>query len=251
VVTARRRVVGVTVSIDTKGRWNRGRDYLYVARDYLRSVRRAGASPILISPDIDPDEVVRICDALVLSGGGDLPAVMWGDAQDPDASLEDAERIAWEGALLELFLGRRRRVLAICYGMQLLNVHLGGSLAQRLPSERPAQTPASGVALGTGHGGDGQVVRHRIEVEPRSLLASLVGPEAQVSSSHRQAVDRVAPGLRVGAVADDGVIEAIEGDTVLGVQWHPEIDETAEAVYRFLSLPDAADEPVVGRTPRF
>lgn len=232
-VTARRRVVGVTVSIDAEGRWSAGRDYLYVARDYLRSVRRSGASPVLVSPDIEPHEVLRLCDALVLSGGGDLPAAIWGEAQDPCASLENAERIAWERDLLDLFLGSGRRVLAVCYGMQLLNVHLGGSLVQRLPSAS-TPSPANAIGAGLAHGGGGEVVRHRIEVEAHSLLASLLGKSALVFSSHRQAVSRVGQGLRACAFAADGVIEAIERDDVLGVQWHPELDDTAEAVYRFV-----------------
>ncbi|MBI5504359.1 MAG: gamma-glutamyl-gamma-aminobutyrate hydrolase family protein [Deltaproteobacteria bacterium] len=238
-MTPARRVVGVTVSIDTKGRWSRGRDYLYVARDYLRCVRDGGASPILVSPDLDPCEVSRLCDALVLTGGDDLPAFMWGDIQDPSASLENAERIAWERSLLDLFVGSGRRVLAICYGMQLLNVHLGGSLCQRLPlgAAPVSRTTTAGIA----HGGCGEVVSHPIRVEPHSFLASLVGASATVSSSHRQAVASVAPGLRVCARAADGVIEAIEGDDVLGVQWHPEIDDTAEAVYRSLSLSGVSD----------
>ncbi len=240
---ARRRVVGVTTSIDTKGRWKQGRDYLYVARDYLRCVREGGDSPVLVCPDIDPEEVLRVCDALVLSGGDDLPAAMWGAAQDSRATLESAERIAWERSVLELFLARGRRVLAVCYGMQLLNVHLGGSLIQHLPSGS-VTTTAGATAVGIPHGGGGEVVRHRIGVEPRSILASLVGEAALVSSSHRQAVSRVAPGLRACAYADDGVVEAIEGDNVLGVQWHPEIDDTARSVYRFLSLPRVVEAAI-------
>lgn len=227
---ATRRIVGVTVSIDTNGRWRRGRDYLYVARDYLRSTRNAGASPILISPDIDPEEVLRLCDGLLVSGGDDLPASMWGEVQDPRASLENAERIAWECSVLDLFLDRERPVLAICYGMQLLNVHLGGTLLQHLPSASTATTSAP-----VAHGGRGDVGRHSIDVASGTLLSSLVGNSTVVSSSHRQAVARVAPALRVCASAPDGVIEAIEGENVLGVQWHPEIDGTSGAVYGFLT----------------
>lgn len=228
-----RRVVGVTVSIDVKGRWSRGRHYLYVARDYLRCVSAVGASPILVSPDIQPAEVVRLCDGLVVSGGDDLPAGMWGDLQDPRALLENDERIAWERELLDVFLGRERPVLGICYGMQLLNVHLGGSLVQYLPS---ALAP-DGITAGpveVAHGGRGEVERHRIDIEPDSVLASLVGDSAVVSSSHCQAVASVPSSLRICARAPDGVIEAIEGHSALGVQWHPEIDGTAEGVYGFL-----------------
>ena len=143
---------------------------------------------------------------------------------------------------LALLAGARERglpVLAICRGIQLLNVGLGGTLFQDLPSERPGPVPHE----------DSQA-RHALRVDPDSLLGRTLGRAAAlpVNSRHHQAIRDLAPGLRVSATAEDGVIEAVEPEDpaapwMLGVQWHPE-DLNEAALFRgFAAAVTAAAVP--------
>jgi putative glutamine amidotransferase len=106
--------------------------------------------------------------------------------------------------------------------MQLLNLHLGGTLFPDLHEAPPGALD---------HGGAGRVVEHEVALVPGTRLAARLGARARVASSHRQAVERLAAGLRPGAHAPDGVLEAFEAEAALGVEWHPELDATARAVY--------------------
>ena len=209
--------IGITTSLDAGLRIRPGHDYLYVGRSYARSVRAAGGVPLLIPPDAEPDDALRLCQALVISGGGLLP-VRLGDS-DPARDLESQERIDWDRRLIDRALARGCPLLGVCYGMQLLNLHLGGTLRAELP------------AGAVDHGGGGRIAEHAVAIERDSALFSLLGASARVASSHRQALAAVACGLRVAASAADGVVEAVEADGAIGVEWHPELDATGRAIY--------------------
>ena len=209
--------IGITVSLDRGARIRPGHDYLYVGRSYARSVRGAGGVPLLVPPDAEPDDALRLCDGFVISGGGLLPARL-GD-REPIREPEAQERVDWDRRLIDAALAGRRPLLGVCYGMQLLNLHLGGTLWPELP------------AGAVDHGGAGRIAEHEVAVEPSSALFSLLGATARVASSHRQALAAVAPGLRVAAIAPDAVIEAVEADGALGIEWHPELDATGRAIY--------------------
>lgn len=222
-------IVGITVSLDS-GRIRPGTEYLYVSRAYARAVRQAGALPLLVPPDADAAEAVRVCDGFVVTGGAMLPASLAGGAAAPShvGAGEAPERIAWDRALLDAALANRRPLLGVCYGMQLLNLHAGGTLHTDL---------AAAFANAIDHGGNGRICEHGVETAEGSSLRALLGARTPVASSHRQAVDRVATGFRVAATAPDGVVEAIEpadDSSVLGVEWHPESDATGAAVYGWL-----------------
>ena len=223
----KRVVVGVTASLDPGLRLRPGEEYVYLKRGYLRAVRAAGGVPVLLTPEVAPGEAVGLCDAIVLSGGDDLPARARADGSlpapsGPGAAPELPERVAWDRALLDACLAAGTPLLGVCYGMQLLNLHLGGTLVEDLTvSRRPA----------VDHGGRGCFTEHAlVRRAAHPALAALT----RVCSSHRQAVDRVAPGLALLAEAPDGVVEAIGRDAVLGVEWHPESDASAPAVYGWL-----------------
>ncbi len=222
--------IGITVSLDPGTRIRAGTEYLYVSRAYARAVRDAGGLPLLVPPDADAAQVVRVCDGFVVTGGAMLPTSLSSGVAAPAhvGVAEERERIAWDRQLLECARAERRPLLGVCYGMQLLNLHAGGTLHTDL---------AEAVAAPLDHGGNGRIAEHAIETRADSALRTLLGVGAIVASSHRQAVDCVAAGFRVAATSPDGVIEAIEaegGAAVLGVEWHPESDATGRAVYGWL-----------------
>jgi len=191
--------------------------------EYVHAVRRAGALPWLIAPG-EPRlvELFAHLDGLVLSGGGDLDPEFYGGAQHPTLYGVNRERDRMELELAQLALERKLPTLGICRGCQVINVAFGGSLIEHLPDEVGVEVAHRGSAPGTSS-------LHAVELERGSRVAQIVGGlTARTSSSHHQALRRVAPGLEVTARASDGTIEAVErGDHpfYLAVQWHPE--ETA------------------------
>ena len=222
--------IGITVSLDPGTRIRPGTDYLYVSRAYARAVHDAGALPLLVPPDADAARAARVCDGFVVTGGGMLPTALAGGVAAPESvgATEQGERIAWDRRLLDCARAERRPLLGVCYGMQLLNLHAGGTLHTDL---------AGAVSHALDHGGNGRICEHEIATREGSSLRAVLGAHARVASSHRQAVDRVAAGFRIAATAPDGVVEAVEaedGAAVLGVEWHPESDATGPAVYGWL-----------------
>jgi putative glutamine amidotransferase len=221
-------IVGVTTSLDAGRRLRAGADYLYLNRSYTRALAHAGAAPLLLSPDTPIETCLSHCEGLVLSGGGDLPE-SFAPTGDPNwqrrvpGEAESPERIAWERRLLQAFADRGKPVLGVCFGMQLMNLHFGGSLLLDL-SQRET--------YGLDHGGAGVSVPHALRVDPQSSFFQAWTPPPSVSSSHRQAVADVAPGFVASAWAADGVVEAIERGTLIGVEWHPESDASSSYVYR-------------------
>jgi putative glutamine amidotransferase len=192
--------------------------------DYLESIRRAGGEPHELHFDRDtPDEVVQHADGLLLTGGGDVDPRLYGE--EPHATFQPSEegRDQYEIALIRAAVNANLPIFAICRGMQVLNVTLGGTLVQDIPSmvngalHHSVPEPRYAIA-------------HEVWVSNGSQLSQLMkdkldGETCQVNSRHHQAVKDVAPGWDVSATAPDGVIEAIEqpgGIFRLAVQWHPE-----------------------------
>jgi putative glutamine amidotransferase len=209
---------------------------------YVRALKAAGLVPLVLPPldDADADTVLDAVSGLVLTGGEDVAPHRFGESPHPALGGVNEERDAWELALLAAARERHLPTLAICRGIQVLNVALGGTLVQDIPSQCPDALPhAPPDARGS------RV--HDIAVEPRSRLCRIFGAERlTVNSVHHQAIARPAPGLRVTARSSDGIVEGAEweGDDwwAVGVQWHPEeLIETPESWDRGLFASFAAE----------
>ncbi len=225
--------------------------------NYLRAVSAAAGEPVLISLATPPaalDALIKTLDAFVLPGSpSDVDPARYGAKRHPKCADPDPQREKTDDALLHHAFAVQKPVLAICYGVQLLNVHLGGTLLQDIPSEMRTDIRHDKNGLPSG----ALDPRHRASIEGGSKLAALSnlaelaesGFSAEVNSSHHQAIRTPGRGLRIVARAPDGVIEAVEwtGDGpaalaasahwVIGVQWHPERmsgDWLAESLLRGL-----------------
>ena len=226
-------------------------DVALVPGSYLDMIEDAGGLPVLIPPPgrqgrggtETGDRCTRMIenvDGLVLIGGGDIVPGRYGQSADRHTVGENDQRDELELGLLAEALRRDMPVLAICRGVQLLNVHLGGDLVQHLPDRLGSTTHLPRP------GGYGPVV---VLTEPGSMVRDLFGARTEVVCSHHQSLDRLGDGLAVTARSEDGVVEAVElagHRFVLGVQWHPEasgdrtlFEALVEAV-RALPLPEAA-----------
>jgi putative glutamine amidotransferase len=218
-------VVAVTATRKTHD----GRERVVLNAAYVDALVKVGLVPLVVPPTLDPRRASAVLDhvsGLVLTGGADVHPGRYGAA--PHARLEatDAARDALEIALIATARERRLPVLGICRGIQILNVALGGTLFQDLPSERSGPIDHADEAG-----------RHGLRIEEDTLLHRTVQTRApSVNSRHHQAIRDLAPGLRATAWADDGVIEGVEnrngsGGWTLAVQWHPE-DDVEDALFR-------------------
>jgi putative glutamine amidotransferase len=199
---------------------------------YFQAVRKAGAEPREVSLEQSPEQLARQLeelDAFVLPGSpADVDPSRYGSSRHPKTKTPDPKRDATDEAILAHALTASKPVLAICYGCQILNVHLKGSLIQDIPDvrpDRPLAVPHGTTDLAAGAIGGDQ--NHDAVLTAGSLLAKLAGSTtAHINSSHHQAIDQPGEKLNVTAYAPDGTIEAVEwtGDSnwVVGVQWHPE-----------------------------
>jgi putative glutamine amidotransferase len=208
---------------------------------YGDAVRAAGLRPYIL-PVLgaeDADAMLEGMAGLVLTGGEDVDPAHYGAAAHPALGEVHPGRDAFELALVRAARARRLPTLAICRGVQIANVALGGTLVQDIPSERPAAQAHDG-----GWGRSDRV--HSLRVAGGSRLAGAIGAtDATINSLHHQALARLADGLVAVAHAPDGVVEGVEWAAhdwwMTGVQWHPEeLTDTAEAWDRALFAAFAA-----------
>lgn len=208
---------------------------------YERAVEMAGGEPVRIPLDKVSAEIVPLiesCHSVLLPGSkADVPPAKYGAAMDPRTEAADPERDRVDELLLHDADKMRKPVLGICYGLQTLNVHRGGTLLQHIES------PINHAA------GRKVPVAHAVDVVPGSTLAAILGNahaaaiSVSVNSSHHQSAEVIGKGLRIVArCSEDGIIEALESTSpdhfVLAVQWHPERsvddDQPSRAIFRAL-----------------
>jgi putative glutamine amidotransferase len=217
-----RPLIGIPQCLDDRGRWRPGRDTHYLDCAYAKAVDAAGGTPVHVPIQSDANALMSRIDGLLLPGGGDfLPQQDYPEGVRFDAV--SAAQIDFDSHLLAAALDRGSPVLAICYGMQLLALHCGGTLHYHIPTDVP------GAANHRLQERDG---RHAIDVAAGSRLAEILGMSpGPVNSRHHQGVAETG-GLRTAARAGDGVVEAVEAEEAafcIGVQWHP---ETLEGPHR-------------------
>ncbi len=227
-----RPAIGICTPLE-RARWGAwDLDAFLLPRNYVDAVNRAGALALLLAPDRaiveDPDEALDRIDGLMLAGGADIDPAAYGAQPHPKTIGSVPERDAFEVALVRRALDRDMPVLGICRGMQVMNVARGGTLHQDLP-ELLGHDEHRRV-LGSFEGVD-----HDVRLASDSLAARAAGEELHATKSHHhQGVDRIGDGLVVtGWAVLDELPEALElpgNDFALGVQWHPEADETSRLI---------------------
>jgi putative glutamine amidotransferase len=219
-------------------------------REYLRAVREAGGEPVKVSLLLSRaklKQLAKTLDGIVLPGSpADVNPKWYRAKRHEKTARPDVKRESTDFALLEDALPAGKPVLAICYGVQSLNVHLGGTLVQDIPAE------LSSDILHRPKSNNGNEEHHKVRIES-GCLAKLAGrAEVKVNSWHHQSVRRPGRGLRVTARAPDGVVEAVEqtggAGWVVGVQWHPErMPDDALARKLFRRLVMEASRAATGR----
>ncbi len=196
-----------------------------IPRDYVYSVLRAGALPVILPMvhEADPrfdefmDKAINVVDGIVFTGGPDIDPKYYREKRLPGCNEPVPERDRADLALIQRAVAIRKPFLGICRGLQVLNVALGGSLYQDLPSQ---------LSLPVSHFQPDNLLAHHIFPKEGSLLQSLTQVTSlEVNSRHHQAIRELASGLKASAFSGDGLIEAVEFEDsrpALCVQWHPE-----------------------------
>jgi putative glutamine amidotransferase len=233
-------LIGITTSVTV----DRVPERAYVNGTYIRAVQAAGGIPVLLTPHFTPEVQAALwqrLDGLLLTGGGDIEPARFGQPRHPSVDDVSPARDDLEIGLTRRALEDGMPLFAICRGMQVLNVALGGTLVQDIPSEMPGALAHSQTA-------PRHEPTHAVKVMGEGTrLGRVLGTlEVQVNSMHHQAIKRLGAGLAPVAWAPDGVIEGVEmpgdGRFVLGVQWHPEelVGRDAGARNLFAAIVEAA-----------
>ncbi len=228
-MTGRRPIIGIATALERAryGVWDGPCALLQIS--YIESIQAAGGMALMLPPDPllieQPDEILDRIDALVLAGGCDVDPSNYGQDAHPETVGMVPRRDEFEFALLERAIERDLPTLCICRGMQVLNVLRGGTLIQHLPDVLHSDEHRRNVGTFVGN-------EHNVRLTADSLAAQAAGAELTVTKSHHhQAIDQLGEGLVVtGRATTDELAEAIElpeASFVLGVQWHPEADESS------------------------
>ena len=205
-------VILLTPNIDSQSKTIYSIRY-HIESAYSEAVFMAGGLPVICAKN-DPDSYADQMDGLILTGGADLDPACYGETQKSETVKCNKCRDELELALYRAFAKRRKPILGICRGIQVINVAEGGTLWQDLCTQQDWYCHQKNQ--------DPQI--HRLKSQKGSIIHQLFGEVFYTNTHHHQAIRNLAEGFRLTAQADDGVIEAIEHQArpILGVQWHPE-----------------------------
>ena len=200
--------------------WDAERQSVWMLPDYLDGIKAAGGLPVVLPLEMseeDANQVVETCDGFLFTGGQDVSPVLYGMKDATGTIVASPERDKKETLLLSKALQADKAVLGICRGLQFINVFLGGTLWQDLPSQHPSEIAhRQGKPYG--------VPSHQVKLS--GGLKSLLGKDIlEVNTLHHQAVKDLGKGLTAMAIAPDGIVEAVQmlcKRFVWAVQWHPE-----------------------------
>ncbi len=218
-------LVGLTTTTVIPEGSNASRQEIALYALYVSVLDQVGLTPVLITPAHSArsiHDLLENCSGLVLSGGEDVHPARYGEEPVLQIGRVNAARDEMEFAALAVAFERNIPILGICRGCQVLNVYMGGSLFQDIDTQQPGELTHRQSEPWNSR-------THNAKIAGGSHLARIVGEKQLcINSFHHQAVKDVAPGLRVTAYAEDGLIEAVEANDhpwVIGVQWHPERHE--------------------------
>jgi putative glutamine amidotransferase len=224
----KRPVIGICTVLE-KARWSVWElDAALLPMNYVKAVQRAGGLALMLAPDEqlieEPEEILAMLDGLILAGGADIDPASYGEPRDPHTVDTVPERDRFEIALARAAIEGDVPLLGICRGMQLINVAMGGSLYQDLPTQLPGKVAHLG--------GDFDRNIHSVRFTEDGSFARMFGGPAggSVVSIHHQGIKRFGRDLVVEATAEDDVVEAIRWkgrSFVCAVQWHPEFHQQA------------------------
>lgn len=210
-------IIGINCDYGETGK----QPYSFTYRNYSEAVIAACGIPLLLPVIKDKNDVVRFLkriDGLLLTGGNDVPPQRYGEEQHQNTVCVHPDKDTSDNILVGAALQIKKPILAICYGAQLVNVVLGGSLIQNIPSE--------GISFLVHKDLRNERYTHPVTVGKNSLLYKIVGAGCiEANSVHHQAIHELGKGLVATAHTSDGIIEAVELDEypfLLGIQWHPE-----------------------------
>ncbi|WJQ08778.1 gamma-glutamyl-gamma-aminobutyrate hydrolase family protein [Geobacillus stearothermophilus] len=237
-------IIGISggIMIDQGGRFP-GYERVYVNNNYVQSVVRAGGVPFIIPIVNDPELIYRQVeqiDGLIVSGGHDVNPILYGEEPLEKQGAVFPERDEFDQVLIKTTIEASKPVLAICRGIQILNVAFGGTLYQDISYKK-------GAFIKHEQDAGPSVATHTIQIVRGSLLERILGTESLTNSFHHQAIKDTAPGFKVTAKTKDGIIEAIEkedADFVIGVQFHPEmmVEKNTDMLNLFKAFINAASK---------
>lgn len=187
----------------------------YIYREYLKMFNDANLDLIMIAPCSDNtlNFLVDQCDGLLLSGGYDVDPALYDKTVNPLTNKEETELEQLEFKLIKLFSKQHKPILGICRGIQTINVAFKGSLIQDIDETQRFSNHLQDNL-------DGYL--HLVKTVEKTKLNHYLGDEFMTNSFHHQAIARLAEGFNVSAMSSDGIIEGIEKDNIIAVQWHPE-----------------------------
>ena len=193
--------------------------------DYAQGVIAAGGVPVFLPLSLDPAEIIPRLDGILMSGGADIDPKRYGAEPEPELQSIEPARDEFELKILELVYECELPIAGICRGLQILNVHAGGSLYQDVPPHSVRdKAPSTRV--------------HDITTEKGSILEKLYGEKLEVNSLHHQSIKTLGKHFSASATSNDGIVEGIEHSQlpIVAVQWHPEMLDTRDSdpIFRWL-----------------